>query len=112
MPFTLSPHEGRPLALYREFYDKIMSATTYHESTYWAGTRLEDSIGEDGSPAYGWSKLSVLVTLKIDRLQNADSYMFLGLLARYESLGYWLDPHEGRAGLGVIKRAPRGWVAP
>ena len=88
-----------------------MSATMYHESTHWAGIRLEDSIGDDGSPAYGWSKTQRLSDVQ-DRLVNADSYMFLGLLARNESLGYWLDPHEGRAGLGVIKRAPRGWVAP
>ncbi|KAM0805178.1 hypothetical protein BDR22DRAFT_885245 [Usnea florida] len=111
VPFTISPRGGRPLALYRTFYDRIMSAVMYHESTHWAGVELEDTILEDGSEAYGWQNIQRIDDPK-DRLVNADSYMFLGLLARYESLGYWLDPHEGRSGLGVIVRAPRGWVAP
>ena len=65
---------------------------------------------DDGTEAYGWSKIMQLDTL--DRLKNADTYMFLGLLARYESLGYWLDPFRNRGELGVLVKAPAGWRPP
>ena len=110
-PFTISPHGGRPLPLSRVNYDRILSATMYHESTHWTGVKLQDVVLSDGSLAYGWQKIQQIRRTR-DKLTNAESYMFLGLLAVYEDLGFWLDPHEGRAGIGVVVRAPRGWVAP
>ena len=88
-----------------------MSAVMYHESTHWTGVELDDTLLEDNSEAYGWQKIQDIDNPK-GRLLNADSYMFLGLLARYESLGYWLDPDKRRNGLGVIVKADPGWVAP
>ena len=35
--------------------------------------------------------------------------MFLGLLARYETLGWYLDPFRGRGSLGVVTR---NWQTP
>ena len=83
----------------------------YHESTHWTGIQLEDVVLRDGTLAYGWSKIKQLGTF--NRLMNADSYMFLGLLARYESLGYYLqDSTVDLAQLGVMVKAPAGWVPP
>ena len=93
-----------PLALYTPSYDKIVSAMLYHESTHWAGVELDDVILRDGSVAYGWNQIQRLGTFR--RLKNADTYMFLGLLARYESLRYYIDPDPRRSGMGVMVRAP------
>lgn len=82
----------------------------YHESTHWTDLELEDEILGDGSTAYGWSNIMRLSTF--ERLSNADTYAHLGLLARYESLGWWLDPHQGRASFGVMVQAPAGWIPP
>lgn len=88
----------------------IVSAGLYHESTHWEDLKLDDEILPDGSTAYGWAKIMQLSTF--ERLTNADTYMYLGLLARYESLGWWLDPHQGRADFGAMVQAPAGWRPP
>lgn len=107
------PRRQPPLALYRAPYQKIVSAGLYHETTHIAGLFLDDvefDRGRGTEVAYGWSNIRELNTLQ--RLTNADSYLFLGLLARYESLGLLLDTFEARAELGVLMRAPAGWVPP
>lgn len=83
----------------------------YHETTHIAGLDLHDVELPDGTVAYGWTRSTALNTRS--RLINADNYMFLGLLARYETLGVYLDPDdEANANLGGLVKAPAGWTAP
>ena len=104
MQYTLTPpRRNPPLALSQPQYGNIVSASLYHESTHMAGIHLADVDLDDGSPAYGWSRIMQLDTT-VERLMNADSYTFLGLLARYETLGWYLDPCRGRGSGGFVTR--------
>lgn len=104
------PGGESPLALHYEPYDKILSAALYHETTHIAGMDLGDFLLPDGTIAYGWTKIMELNTRS--RLINAENYVFLGLLARYETLGVYLDPNEANANAGGLVKAPAGWTAP
>ena len=72
--------------------------------------QLEDVKLPDGTEAYGWTKIMTLDTKS--RLINAENYMFLGLLARFETLGVYLDPNGANANAGGLVKAPAGWTAP
>ena len=100
-----------PLALQYATYDKIVSAALYHETTHIAGLDLRDVPLPDGTIAYGWTRSMALNTRC--RLVIADNYMFLGILARFETLGVYLDPiDEANANSGGLVKAPAGWTAP
>lgn len=104
------PDVESPQRLTYQPYEDILSAALYHETTHMAGLGLNDVKTPDGETAYGWTKIMQLGTKQ--RLMNADNYLFLGLLARYEKLGVCLHPDAAEAKAGTLVRAPAGWAAP
>ena len=114
---TVSSPGGYSLALYRDQYDRTVSAIMYHQSTHWTGLELEDVVMPDGTEAHGWARTQRF-DRTYDRLKNADGYMVLGLAravresgpdCKYRTAPNWTLWSKHRRAGSLPSRGKRLW---